>query len=45
MPALLFLFTIGTLNAQMPLKKGAFMFNAGLGFSGWGIPVNAGVNY
>jgi outer membrane immunogenic protein len=34
-----------TLNAQCPLKKGQYQFNAGLGISGWGVPVYAGVDY
>jgi outer membrane immunogenic protein len=34
-----------TLNAQCPLKKGEYQFNAGLGFSDWGVPVYAGVDF
>jgi outer membrane immunogenic protein len=34
-----------TLNAQCPLKKGEHQFNAGLGFSGWGVPIYAGIDF
>jgi outer membrane immunogenic protein len=34
-----------TLNAQCPLKKGEHQFNAGLGFSSWGVPVYAGIDF
>ncbi len=34
-----------TVNAQCPLKRGQYQFNAGIGLSGWGIPVNAGVDF
>ena len=34
-----------TLNAQCPLKKSEYQFNAGLGFSDWGVPVYAGVDF
>jgi outer membrane immunogenic protein len=33
------------LNAQCPLKKGAFQLNGGLGYSGGGVPVFAGVDF
>jgi len=31
--------------AQNPLQKGAFDLNAGLGFSGWGLPIYFGFDY
>lgn len=31
--------------AQNPLNKGQFQLNGGLGFSGWGIPIYAGIDY
>lgn len=34
-----------TLQAQASLDKGAAQLNAGVGFSGWGIPVYVGVDY
>lgn len=40
---LLALFTIGFTYAQAPLEKGSLQANAGFGFSGWGIPIYAGL--
>lgn len=40
----LIFFTL-TAVAQSPLQKGETQFNAGLGFSGWGIPLYAGLDY
>lgn len=37
--------TYMNMNAQAPLRKGNYQFNAGLGFSSWGIPVSAGVDF
>jgi outer membrane immunogenic protein len=34
-----------TVNSQSPLGKGNQQFNAGLGFSGWGVPVYIGVDF
>ena len=34
-----------TINAQSPLGKGSKQLNAGLGFSGWGIPVYVGMDF
>lgn len=31
--------------AQVPLRKGDMQLNAGLGFSGWGIPIYAGLEF
>jgi hypothetical protein len=33
------------LNAQAPLGKGGKQFNAGLGFSNWGVPIYAGLDF
>lgn len=33
------------LNAQAPLGKGGKQFNAGLGFSSWGVPIYAGLDF
>lgn len=32
-------------NAQAPLSKGQKQLNAGLGFSGWGVPIYAGMDF
>jgi hypothetical protein len=32
-------------NAQSPLQNGKVQLNAGLGFSGWGVPVYAGLDF
>lgn len=34
-----------TASAQGTLDKGAIQLNAGLGFSGWGVPLYVGVDY
>lgn len=34
-----------TIFAQNPIEKGQAQINAGLGFSGWGIPVYVGFDY
>lgn len=39
------LFTVLSLHAQCPLKVGGVQANAGLGFSGEGIPIYAGIDY
>ena len=33
------------LNAQAPLGKGGTQLNAGLGFSNWGVPIYAGLDF
>lgn len=40
--ALLFLLSA---NAQYPLEKGKAQLNAGMGYSGWGMPVYAGLDF
>jgi len=42
---LLALFTIGFTYAQSPLEEGALQANAGFGFSSWGTPIYAGLEY
>jgi Outer membrane protein beta-barrel domain len=42
---LLSIIAVMTLNAQAPLKKGQHQFNAGLGFSDWGVPIYAGIDF
>ncbi len=37
--------TSSAMFAQNPIDKGQFQFNAGLGFSSWGVPVYAGFDY
>jgi outer membrane immunogenic protein len=37
--------SINSLWAQAPLVKGEKQLNAGLGFSGWGLPVYAGLDF
>lgn len=41
---LLCIFTV-TANAQSPLSKGSKQLNAGIGFSGWGVPIYAGMDF
>jgi len=41
----IFLFTSSLLLAQSPLGKGGRQFNAGLGFSSFGVPIYAGVDF
>ena len=38
-------FAFGFIYAQAPLEKGGLQLNAGLGFSGWGIPISVGIDY
>lgn len=33
------------INAQSPIQKDEWQLNAGLGFSGWGLPVYVGMDY
>ena len=42
---LLALFAFGFANAQAPLEEGGLQLNAGIGTSGWGTPVYAGLDY
>lgn len=42
---LLSVITVLTVNAQSPLGKGNQQLNAGVGFSGWGIPLYVGVDF
>jgi outer membrane immunogenic protein len=42
---LLTAFTALTVNSQSPLGKGNHQLNAGVGFSGWGIPVYVGFDF
>tara|TARA_R110002051_G_scaffold70772_1_gene127506 strand:+ start:68199 stop:68708 length:510 start_codon:yes stop_codon:yes gene_type:complete len=42
---LLAFFTIGFTFAQAPLEQGSLQANAGVGASGWGIPVYAGLEF
>ncbi len=37
--------TGSVLWAQNPIEKGQLQFNAGLGFSSWGVPIYAGLDY
>ena len=39
------LFTVLTIHAQAPLGKGGSQLNAGFGFSGYGVPIYAGVDF
>ena len=39
------LFTSLVLHAQSPLEVGGKQLNAGVGFSGWGIPLYVGLDY
>ncbi|RPH32289.1 MAG: hypothetical protein EHM93_09935 [Bacteroidales bacterium] len=41
---LLFVF-VATSNAQSPLAKGSKQINAGVGFSGWGVPIYVGMDF
>lgn len=43
--ALLLIFAAFTVNAQAPLAKGGKQLNAGIGFSDWGVPIYAGVDF
>jgi len=42
---LLSIFAVIAVNAQAPLVKGQKQVNAGVGFSGWGIPIYAGMDF
>ena len=42
---LLSIFTAVLANAQSPLAKGGKQVNAGIGFSGWGVPIYAGMDF
>jgi outer membrane immunogenic protein len=42
---LLSLITVLTVNAQSPLDRGNKQLNAGVGFSGWGLPLYAGMDF
>ncbi len=42
---LLAVFAFGYTNAQAPLEKGSCQLNAGVGTSGWGVPVYVGLDY
>jgi outer membrane immunogenic protein len=42
---LLSFITALTVNSQSPLRKGNQQFNAGLGFSGWGVPIYIGLDF
>lgn len=39
------MFSVGVAMAQNPIDKGQLQLNAGIGFSGWGIPIYAGLDY
>ncbi len=41
----LFLMTAVVAFAQSPLPKGAKQFNAGVGLSGWGVPIYLGMDF
>lgn len=43
--ALLSIFTITMVQAQSPLSKGGKQLNAGVGFSGWGVPIYGGMDF
>jgi outer membrane immunogenic protein len=42
---LLSVFTLCTVSAQSSLHKGTKQFNAGVGFSGWGVPLYVGMDF
>lgn len=42
---IVFVFAFFGANAQSPLGKGGKQLNAGVGFSGWGIPIYAGMDF
>jgi hypothetical protein len=42
---LLFVITLATISAQSSLEKGRKQLNAGVGFSGWGVPVYIGLDF
>jgi hypothetical protein len=41
----IFSLSLINLSAQAPLGKGGRQLNAGLGFSGWGVPIYCGVDF
>jgi len=41
----LFLLSVVSIHAQSPIAKGGKQLNAGLGFSGWGIPLYVGLDF
>jgi outer membrane immunogenic protein len=43
--SLFLFFSLLTLNAQAPLGKGGRQFNAGFGFSDWGVPIYMGLDF
>ena len=42
---LLTIFTVDAVEAQSPLAKGGKQLNAGVGFSGWGVPIYVGMDF
>ena len=42
---LLAVITVFTVSAQSPLYKGRVQLNAGVGFSGWGVPLYIGMDF
>ena len=42
---LLSVISIFTVSAQSPLGTGGVQLNAGVGFSGWGVPVYIGLDF
>jgi outer membrane immunogenic protein len=42
---LLSLITVLSVNSQSPLGRGKQQLNAGLGFSGWGVPLYVGLDF
>lgn len=42
---LLLFICVATTNAQSPLSKGSKQLNAGVGFSGWGVPIYVGMDF
>ncbi len=42
---LIITFLLLAANSQSPLGKGNQQLNAGIGFSGWGIPVYVGLDF
>jgi len=41
----LVILTFSVVNAQAPIAKGGKQLNAGVGFSGWGIPLYVGMDF
>jgi len=41
----LFIFSVFTVEAQVPLGKGGAQLNAGFGFSDWGVPIYVGADF